>query len=165
MDKTEQLRQKTKDLLHQIDILRTAIERLQSELRQHRKELADLRKAPPVEPAPPQKPPAEEPEPSRCRERRASPRRKGNPVSVQIHQGDLEYIVEGWVIDRSPGGLRLLVDESIAPGTLLSVRPAKEEHLPWVEVEVKNARQERKSWNLGCEFVDKISWEKLRYFG
>jgi hypothetical protein len=166
MDKTEQLKRKTKDLLHQIDTLQAAIKQLHAELREHREEIALLRKKPPTkESAPLKKAPAEEPAPAPAKERRASPRRKGNPVSVQIHHGDLEYTIEGWVLDRSPGGLRLLVDECIAPGTLLNVRPAKDEHLPWVEVKVRNSRPERKSWNIGCEFVEKITWEKLRYFG
>ena len=166
MDKTEQFRRRTKDLLQQIETLQAAIKQLHVELSEHREELAQLPKEPPIkEPAPAKQPPVEEPAPSPGKERRATPRRKGNPVSVQIHQGDIEYTIEGWVVDRSPGGLRLLVDESIAPGTLLNVRPAKDDHFPWVEVKVKNARPERKSWNLGCEFVHQISWEQLRYFG
>src|SRR5262245_7325521 len=39
-------------------------------------------------------------------DRRASPRRKGNPVPVQINTPANESF-QGWVLDRSQGGLRI----------------------------------------------------------
>jgi hypothetical protein len=73
---------------------------------------------------------------------------------------------QGWVIDRSSGGIRLLVDQSVAPGSVLSVRPTKAHpSFPWVQVKIKSCRPERNSWNLGCQFVQKLTWAELQLFG
>lgn len=106
-------------------------------------------------------------------ERRATPRRQGNLVSVTITRPSSEAgsspgveSMHGWVLNRSGGGLCLLVDEEIALGTVLTVTP----HLgpatfEWIQVEVKSCRPERQSWLLGCQFLQKLSWDDLRPFG
>src|SRR5207253_212568 len=59
-------------------------------------------------------------------ERRASVRRGGNPVSVLVtpteHRTDP---LSGWVLNRSSGGLGLLVDEALEIGTVVSVQPTR----------------------------------------
>jgi hypothetical protein len=101
------------------------------------------------------------------KDRRATTRRQGNVVSVTLTgpQGR-EHSLSGWVMNRSGGGLCLLVDEEVSPGTVLTVTP----HLgltafEWIQVEVKSCRPERKSWLLGCQFIEKLSWDDLRPFG
>jgi hypothetical protein len=106
-------------------------------------------------------------------ERRATPRRQGNLVSVTVTRSSSEAgsspgaeSIHGWVLNRSGGGLCLLVDEEVAPGTVLTVTP----HLgpatfEWIQVEVKSCRPERQSWLLGCQFLQKLSWDDLRPFG
>jgi hypothetical protein len=101
------------------------------------------------------------------KDRRATTRRQGNVVSVTLTdpQGP-EHSMSGWVMNRSGGGLCLLVDEEVSPGTVLTVTP----HLglttfEWIRVEVKSCRPERKSWLLGCQFIEKLSWDDLRPFG
>ncbi|MCS6852929.1 MAG: PilZ domain-containing protein [Gemmataceae bacterium] len=88
-------------------------------------------------------------------ERRASLRRSGNAVAVLI--SDAEATAKpysGWVVDRSMGGLCLSVQESVAPGTILSVRAANAPStVPWVQVEVRNCRQAGLDWEIGCRFV------------
>jgi hypothetical protein len=100
-------------------------------------------------------------------ERRAAPRRKGNPVP--IHLTDAMASTEpfqGWVLDRSQGGLRLLVDQQVAPGTVLNVRPAKAHaSFPWIQVRVRSCQPERNSWSLGVQFVAKPAWGELQAFG
>ncbi|MBY0524393.1 MAG: PilZ domain-containing protein [Gemmataceae bacterium] len=100
-------------------------------------------------------------------ERRTAPRRRGNPVSVQVSDANARTEpFQGWVVDRSSGGLRLLVDQSVSAGTVLSVRPTKAHpSFPWVQVKVRSCRPERSSWNLGCQFVAKLSWAELQVFG
>jgi hypothetical protein len=98
-------------------------------------------------------------------ERRASPRRGGNPVSVQITNSDGESY-QGWVVDRSSGGVRLLVDQSFNTGTILNVKPTKAHpSLNWIKVRVKSCRPERNSFKVGCEFVNKMSWAELQALG
>lgn len=162
MDKTEQLIAKTERLLAQIETLQATMHQLQGELKQHGEELAQQLTR--VRKKPAQTQPIR---PLTTAERRSAPRRKGNPISVYITNGSPDSdTLEGWVMDRSSGGLRLLVDEPLPPGTLLNVRPVKAlPHLPWIQVRVKNCFPERKSWSLGCQFLHKMSWEDLQHFG
>ena len=159
MNKTNQLIARTEDLLQQIETLQSVIHQLHADLRTHTEQLGQqlvkLRKQPPTLLA----------RPSGASERRATPRRKGNPVPVQI-SSDGGVTSRGWVVDRSLGGLRLMVDEARGPGTQLAVRPVRvDDNFPWVQVRVKNCYAERKSWNLNCQFVDKIAGQDLQEFG
>lgn len=161
MENTEQLIRKTENLLRQIGTLQEAITALQAELKAHNDDLLEqlgrLRK----------KPAESQLKPLTTAERRAAPRRKGNPVSVYISNGLTGGDpFQGWVMDRSSGGLRLLVDEPMKPGNVLSIRPVKvHASFPWVQVKVKNCYPERKSWCVGCQFVHRMSWDDLQHFG
>jgi hypothetical protein len=162
MDKTDKLIERTEKLLARVQELQATLRQLGDDLSLHSQALLEqLAKVSKREAAPAPVRPL-----SRA-ERRATPRRKGNPISVQITNGARTTdAVQGWVVDRSTGGLRLLVDEAVPAGTLLHVRPAKvHAKFPWVQVRVKNCYPERRSWSLGCQFVNKMSWEELQHFG
>jgi hypothetical protein len=162
MDKTEELIDKTETLLHQIETLQQSITSLQAELKAHNEHLGEqlgrLRKKAPA---------LAQLRPLTTAERRSTPRRKGNPVSVYISNGTTgSEPFQGWVVDRSAGGLRLLVDEPMQPGHQLTVRPVKvHASFPWVQVKVKNCYPERKSWCVGCQFVHRLAWDDLQHFG
>jgi hypothetical protein len=100
-------------------------------------------------------------------ERRSAPRRAGNPLSVQITNAKVKgETLEGWIVDRSSGGIRLLVDQAMEPGALLNVRPTKAHpSLGWVEVKVRSCSPERNSFKVGCQFVNKLTWAELQMFG
>ena len=161
MEKTEDLLARTERLLQQMESLQEAMAQLQTELRDHTSTLAQqlVHRRKPRE--------TQKIRPLTTHERRGAPRRKGNPISVYVANGAGNGDpFQGWVVDRSAGGLRLLVDEPLAPGTQLSLRPVKvHASFPWTEVRVKNCFPERKSWSLGCQFVHKMSWEDLQHFG
>lgn len=119
-------------------------------------------------PTPPSTPePVEEEAEPESSERRSAPRRAGNPVSVQITNPNVKSEgFQGWVVDRSSSGLRLLVDQAVPLDTVLNVRPAKAlPSVAWVPVLVRSCRPERNSFNLGCQFVNKLSWTELQMFG
>jgi hypothetical protein len=61
----------------------------------------------------------------------------------------------GWILDSSPGGVRLAVrDDEIPEGTELQIRsPSASRGMPWVTVRVKHRRRGDGEWELGCEFV------------
>lgn len=103
----------------------------------------------------------------RFRERRATPRRRGNLVPVVLADADLSgEPIDGWVLDRSPGGLGILVDEEVPVGTVLNVRPAKcPVKVRGIRIEVRSCRPQHNNWNLGCQFLQKVSWNELRLFG
>ncbi len=161
MDKTESLIAQTERLLAQVEGLQQAIKQLQVDLNRHGlvldQHLTRLRRK---ETAPKIKPLS-------TPERRSTPRRKGNPISIHFtDSAETADPREGWVLDRSAGGLRLLVDEAVPAGTLLRIKPTKAHAaFPWIAVKVKSCYPERRSWNLGCQFLEKLSWEDLQLFG
>jgi len=92
--------------------------------------------------------------------------RGGKPVSVLISHGeDDSEPISGWILERPSGGLRILVDEQIPIGSVLSIRPTKEHpHSQWVNISVKSCRPERNSFLLGCSFVERPPWTVLALF-
>jgi hypothetical protein len=84
----------------------------------------------------------------------------GRPVSVKVSDGmaDSEPL-SGWVIDRPTGGLRILVDEPMPVGTVISIRPTKEHpQNQWVNVSVKTCRPERNSYVIHVQFTERPPW-------
>jgi hypothetical protein len=99
--------------------------------------------------------------------RRKSVRISGNQIPVQVSpDGTVESAWEGWILDRSEGGLRLRVPEAIPVGVVLRVRCLiGSEGLPWVEVQVKNCREKEQHWEIGCQFLTEPPSDVLRSFG
>jgi hypothetical protein len=99
-------------------------------------------------------------------ERRASLRRKGNTVQVLLSHGEKEPTFPGWVIDRSQGGLCLLVEQAIAPDTVLRVRPRNaSDPTQWVQIIVRSCRPEGSQFEIGVQFEQTPNWNLLLQFG
>ena len=98
---------------------------------------------------------------------RAAPRRKGNPVPVLLSNDSASMDpFQGWVLDRSSGGLRILVDQAVTVGTVLSIRQAKAHaSFPWIRIQVRSCQPERNSYALGVQFVAKPAWGEMQAFG
>src|SRR5207244_3233240 len=112
-------------LLTEVEARLNAVDRIKRELSAQaqilRHQLGELKSRPSGTALPP---------PTGGSERRTAPRRQGNLVSVTINFPASQAAtdpgapsVHGWVLNRSGGGLCLLVDEEIAPGTDLTVTP------------------------------------------
>jgi hypothetical protein len=87
-------------------------------------------------------------------EQRQAQRRPGHPVGVLVSDAGVTVApYQALVTDRSLGGLRLILNEPVAVGTVLSVRPATSEMIPWVQVEVKSCRRGDNGWEAGCQFL------------
>ena len=85
-------------------------------------------------------------------------------MSVQISTGGES--LQAWVVDRSSGGIRLLVDQAIDAGTVVTLRPTKAHpSVGWIKVQVMSCCPERNSFKVGCAFVNKLSWAELQAFG
>jgi hypothetical protein len=99
--------------------------------------------------------------------RRKSVRLSGNQIPVHVStDASTEAAWEGWILDRSQGGLRLKIPEPIPIGVVLRVRRLNApESLPWVEVEVKNTRQKQEHWEVGCQFLTDPPKDVLQSFG
>lgn len=101
-------------------------------------------------------------------DRRQALRRGGNPVQVLISDADAKAEpINGYVLDRSTGGLCLSVGEPIEEGTILTVRTTNAPvTTPWVKIEVRNCRPISSSeWEIGCKFDKTPPWSVLLLFG
>jgi CheY-like chemotaxis protein len=65
------------------------------------------------------------------------------------------HVVESWVSDQSPGGLKLKLPTKLGEvGALLSIRPADAaQEAPWVPVQVRHVKADGDGWAIGCQFV------------
>jgi hypothetical protein len=101
-------------------------------------------------------------------ERRRAIRRGGNPVRVRIADSEsLRELSEGWVVDRSVGGLCIMSPNPIPQGTILCVRTDDgRNRFPWAKIEVRHCRPfDRTSFALGCQFTQRLPWNELLLFG
>lgn len=90
----------------------------------------------------------------------------GKPVSVMISDGTTSSDpLSGWVVDRPSGGFKILVDDEIPIGSVISVKPnVLSLNAQWVNVCVKSRRPERQSWIITCTFVERPPWAALALF-
>jgi hypothetical protein len=100
-------------------------------------------------------------------ERRGAFRRKGSAVTVKFtDEHQLQQPREGWVIDRSMGGLGLWSEKPVDVGTILKVRPDHAPELtPWIEVEVKSCNPHEGGWRVHCGFIKTPPYSVLLLFG
>jgi hypothetical protein len=102
-----------------------------------------------------------------AKERRAATRRGGHAITVEMNDPDEKRAQQhGWVVDRSVGGLCLMVPESVPVGSIWKVRPSEAPRTtPPVRVEVKTCTAEGHEWKLGCQFEKTPSYAVLLMFG
>ena len=99
-------------------------------------------------------------------DRRSAPRRKGNRVEVHLTDDSKRPPLIGWVVDRSMGGLCLIVENPLAEGIVLKVRPQRApQTAPWAEIEIRSCRAEGGDWEVGCRFLKTPQWNDLLLFG
>lgn len=100
-------------------------------------------------------------------ERRTSARLPAAQMLITVcHPGGTADPQPGWVVDYSPSGLGILVDEEIPAGNMLHIRPFQAaDDVPWVDVTVRHSRHDQRGWRLGCQFRAEVTWDDLRLFG
>jgi hypothetical protein len=100
-------------------------------------------------------------------DRRGAVRRDGPPVRVVVAGGDFRNgAVDGLVVDRSTGGLRLVLPAGVAPGTTIRVRAANApDTVGFVPLIVRNCRPENGRFVVGGEFEKTPPWNVLLLFG
>jgi hypothetical protein len=100
-------------------------------------------------------------------DRRTSLRRDGQAVEVVVQSPAFKGgAAAGYVVDRSTGGLRLVLSTGMAAGTALQVRAKHApDTIPWVTVLVRSCRQSDDHFELGCEFEKTPPWNVLLLFG
>lgn len=100
-------------------------------------------------------------------DRRTSIRREGAPVRVFVsaasYQKDLD---EGWVLDRSTGGLRLAIKSAIKAGSSVQILAENApDATPWTTIIVRSCHDAGAHFELGCEFEETPPWSVLLLFG
>ncbi|HVS34040.1 MAG TPA: hypothetical protein VMS17_00565 [Gemmataceae bacterium] len=100
-------------------------------------------------------------------DRRAAGRRGGHPVTVHMTDPDEKAQPQtGWVVDRSVGGLCLMIRQPVPVGSFWKVRPTDAPRTtPPVLVEVKTCVLAGDEWKLNCRFQRTPSYGSLLMFG
>lgn len=99
------------------------------------------------------------------KEMRNSPRRWGDPREVRIKLPD-ERRLCGVVINRSEGGVALLLDEKFALDLVVAVRATEAPaDVPWINVQVRHCRKAGRNWLVGCQYQESPPWNVLVWFG
>jgi hypothetical protein len=101
------------------------------------------------------------------KEKRAFLRRQGKPIRIFLSNAEAtQEPTPGWVVDRSRGGLYIVVRQPVPVGTFLNIRAAHApDTSPWVRVEIRRCRPRGKRWGLGCRFERELPWGELLLFG
>jgi len=100
-------------------------------------------------------------------DRRGSVRREGAPVKVMVSSSSLRNGVnEGYVVDRSTGGLRIVLQNAVPPGSTLQVRAENApDTVGFVTLIVRSCRKEPDHFIVGTEFEKTPPWNVLLLFG
>ena len=94
-------------------------------------------------------------------------RARGTDVDeVRLDDGTGAGEVPGWVLDRSIGGLGLLVDAPVAVGAVLKLLPrTAPEGALWVVATVRSCKRNGTQYEIGCQFHRTPSWDVMLQFG
>jgi hypothetical protein len=100
-------------------------------------------------------------------DRRGAVRRDGKPVRILLASPTFRGGVDdGYVLDRSTGGLRIVVRDAVAPGTALQARAANApDTVASVTLLVRSCRRNGDYFEVGCEFEKTPPWNVLLLFG
>jgi hypothetical protein len=106
-------------------------------------------------------------QPRAGREKRKHPRREGAPMPVLLEGEGIEEVpIACSVVDRSRGGLGIVLDRRLEPGTLVTVRPVDApEDVATVRVKVCTCRRRGRGWYVGCRFTEELPWSVVLLFG
>jgi len=100
-------------------------------------------------------------------DRRGAVRREGQPVRVTLASNAFRSgACDGYVIDRSTGGLKIASQAAVAPGSTLQVRAVDAPStVGFVTLLVRSCRNSDGHYELGCEFEKTPPWNVLLLFG
>jgi hypothetical protein len=99
-------------------------------------------------------------------EKRAGRRRWGNPTEVYVDARLWPGPVHGLVINRSTGGLALLLQNEVPAGTTIKVRSVEAPRsVPFVNLEVRHCRKAGQLFLIGCQFCADVPWNVRVWFG
>jgi hypothetical protein len=100
-------------------------------------------------------------------DRRGALRREGKPVRVLLSSPTFRNgVTDGYVLDRSTGGLRVAMATAIAPGSTMQIRAVNApDTVGFVVLIVRSCRKNGDFFEAGCEFEKTPPWNVLLLFG
>lgn len=100
-------------------------------------------------------------------DRRETVRREGTPVRVLLASPIFRNgACDGFILDRSTGGLRVAMSIAIAPGAIMQVRAVNApDTIGFVTVIIRSCRKNDDFFEIGCEFEKTPPWNVLLLFG
>ncbi|QJW96892.1 PilZ domain-containing protein [Frigoriglobus tundricola] len=100
-------------------------------------------------------------------DRRGAVRREGQPVRVVLAATTFRNgVCDGYVVDRSTGGLKIATQVAVAPGSTLQVRAVDApDTVGFVTLLVRSCRKADGHYEIGCEFEKTPPWNVLLLFG
>jgi hypothetical protein len=100
-------------------------------------------------------------------DRRGAVRREGQPVRVVLSASTFRNgVADGYVIDRSTGGLKIASQIAVAPGSTLQVKAVDApDTIGFVTLIVRSCRKNDDHFVFGCEFEKTPPWNVLLLFG
>jgi hypothetical protein len=99
-------------------------------------------------------------------ERRVAARRRGNCVEVLVTEHPDEPAVHGWVLDRSLGGVCILVEHPLEKRLPMLIRPRNcPTSTPWTSVDILSCRADQEGWKVHCRFDRVPEYNVLLLFG
>ena len=100
-------------------------------------------------------------------DRREAVRREGTPVRVILFSPTFRNgVSDGFVLDRSTGGMRIAMAMAMAPGTVMQVRAVNApDTIGFVAVIIRSCRKNDDFFEIGCEFEKTPPWNVLLLFG
>jgi hypothetical protein len=99
-------------------------------------------------------------------EKRSGRRRWGNPTEVHVILPTGPSRVHGLVINRSTGGLAILVQQEVPAGTSIKIHSVEAPRsVPFTELQVCHCRKAGRLFLIGCEFREDVPWNVRVWFG
>jgi hypothetical protein len=110
---------------------------------------------------------------ARVGERRRAVRRTGLPTPIHIIDPTVKKKrwgkrgpTDGYILDRSSGGLRLALQKAPVVGSSFLARPSNApDDFPWVTVIAKSCREVGDYYEVGCQFESEMELGRLLMFG
>ena len=99
-------------------------------------------------------------------EKRAGRRRWGNPTEVHIISPIWPPRTHGLVINRSTGGLAILLEHEVPAGTSIEVHSVEApSSVPFIKMQVCHCRKAGGLFLIGCQFCEEVPWNIRVWFG
>jgi hypothetical protein len=99
-------------------------------------------------------------------EKRTGRRRWGNPTEVHVILPPWPGRLHGLVINRSTGGLAILLQQEVAAGAAIQVHSVEAPRsVPFLKLEVRHCRKAGHLFLVGCQFCEEVPWNVRVWFG